>query len=117
VSIRALFAAAAFAVLVGCANDPAPIEQLRLTEQAVEQAKAVGATEEIPELALAQSKLIQARADMADQSFKEARMQAEQSELDARLAEARVLTQKSQEQIAQLNTRLNRLRKQVGDVQ
>lgn len=116
-SIRALFAAAAFAVLVGCANDPAPIEQLRLTEQAVEQAKAVGATEEIPELALAQSKLIQARADMADQSFKEARMQAEQSELDARLAEARVLTQKSQEQIAQLNTRLNRLRKQVGDVQ
>ena len=44
-------------------------------------------------------------------------MQAEQSELDARLAEARVLTQKSQEQIMQLNTRLNRLRKQVGDVQ
>lgn len=116
-SIRALFAATAFAALVGCANDPAPIEQLRLTEQAVEQAKAVGATEEVPELTLAQSKLIQARADMADQSFKEARMLAEQSELDARLAEARVLTQKSQEQITQMNTRLNRLRKQVGDVQ
>jgi hypothetical protein len=117
VSIRPLIVATALAALVGCANDPAPIEQLRLTDQSVEQAKAVGATEEMPEMTLAQSKLIQAHTDMADESFKEARMQAEQSELDARLAEARVLTEKSQEQLSQLNTRLNRLRKQVGEVE
>jgi uncharacterized coiled-coil protein SlyX len=44
-------------------------------------------------------------------------MKAEQAELDARLAEARVLTLKSQEQVNQLNTRLNRLRKQLGEAQ
>ncbi|MNP84723.1 hypothetical protein D3C76_1841510 [compost metagenome] len=54
---------------------------------------------------------------MADQSFKDARMQAEQAELDARLAEAKVLTLKSQEQLNVLNTRIARLRKQLGDTQ
>ncbi|OCR23724.1 lipoprotein [Pseudomonas syringae] len=116
-SIRPLFAALAVATLVGCASDPAPIEQLKLTEKAVEQAKAVGATDEQPELQTAEEKLIQVRADMANKSYKQARMSAEQAELDARLAEARVLTAKSQEQITQLNTRLNRLRKQLGVTQ
>nr|WP_279653311.1 DUF4398 domain-containing protein [Pseudomonas morbosilactucae] len=104
--------------LAGCAADPAPNEQLRLTEQALEQAKAVGASaDEVPELKLAEDKFTQAQADMQDQSFKDARMQAEQAELDARLAEARVLTLKSQEQLKVLNTRITRLRKQLGDAQ
>ena len=117
-SIRPLFAALAVLALAGCAADPAPNEQLRLTEQALEQAKAVGASaDEVPELKLAEDKFTQAQADMQDQSFKDARMQAEQAELDARLAEARVLTLKSQEQLKVLNTRITRLRKQLGDVQ
>lgn len=113
-TIRSLFIAVAIVTLVGCANDPAPIAQIKLTDQAVEQAKAVGATEDIPEMRMAQSKLIQAHIDMGKNAFKAARMQAEQSELDARLAEAHVLNEKSAEQLAQLNTRLNRLYKQVG---
>ncbi len=116
-SIRPLLAALAAATLVGCASDPAPIEQLKLTEKAIEQAKAVGATDEQPELHTAEEKLAGVRADMASKSYKQARMQAEQAELDARLAEARVLTGKSQEQITQLTTRLNRLRKQLGVTQ
>jgi hypothetical protein len=107
----------ALASLFGCANDPAPTEQLKLTEQAVAQASAVGATDEEPDMGLAQAKLVQARADMQDKSYKDARMQAEQAELDARLAEARVLTLKSEEQLTQVNTRLNRLRKQLGEPQ
>jgi hypothetical protein len=107
----------ALASLFGCANDPAPTEQLKLTEQAVTQAAAVGATDDEPEMALAHAKLVQARADMQDESYKDARMQAEQAELDARLAEARVLTLKSEEQLTQMNTRLNRLRKQLGEAQ
>ncbi|MEB0047687.1 MULTISPECIES: DUF4398 domain-containing protein [unclassified Pseudomonas] len=115
-SIRPPFAALAVLALAGCAADPAPNEQIRLTEQAVEQAKAVGATaDEVPELRLAEDKFAQAKADMTEQSFKDARMQAEQAELDARLAEARVLTLKSQEQLNVLNTRIARLRKQLGD--
>lgn len=117
VNRRPIFAVMALATLVGCANDPAPVEQMKLTEKAVAQAKAVGATGEEPEMEMAESKLTQARSDMTRESYKAARMQAEQAELDARLAEARVLTEKSQEQITQLNTRLNRLRKQMGEGQ
>lgn len=114
---KPLLATLAIASLFGCANDPAPSEQLKLTEQAVSQAIAVGATDDEPDLANAQSKLAQAREDMTDKSYKDARMQAEQAELDARLAEARVLTQKSEEQLNQVNVRLDRLRKQLGAAQ
>ncbi|MCD5979049.1 DUF4398 domain-containing protein [Pseudomonas quasicaspiana] len=107
----------ALVTLAGCANDPAPIEQMKLTEKAVAQAKAVGAVDDEPEMQMAESKLAQARSDMTNESYKAARMQAEQAELDARLAEARVLTEKSEAQITQLNTRLNRLRKQLGEGQ
>ncbi|WP_149088264.1 DUF4398 domain-containing protein [Pseudomonas prosekii] len=115
-SIRPLFAALAVLALAGCAADPAPNEQVRLTEQALVQAKAVGATaEDVPEMKLAEDKFARAQGDMTDQSYKHARMRAEQAELDARLAEARVLTLKSQEQLNVLNTRITRLRKQLGD--
>lgn len=114
---RPLLAGLLLTALVGCANDPAPTEQMKLTEQAVAQATAVGATSETPSMASAQSKLIQAQADIAEKSYKQARMQAEQAELDARLAEARVLTEKSEEQLTQVNVRLDRLRKQLGAAQ
>jgi hypothetical protein len=114
VTFRPLLAALAVVALAGCAADPAPNEQIRLTQQALEQANAVGANpDESPELKLAEGKLTQAQADMADRSYKHARMQAEQAELDARLAEAQVLTRKSQEQLNVLNTRITRLRKQL----
>jgi uncharacterized lipoprotein YmbA len=110
------FSCAAVVVLslTGCASDPAPIEQLRLTEQALAQAKAVGADEQVAELAMAEAKLLQAQSAMQRDAFKDARVLAEQAELDARLAEARVLTQKSQDQLNELNNRINRLRKQLG---
>lgn len=107
----------ALLALAGCASDPAPTEQMRLTEQAVAQARAVGANEQVAELKMAEDKLQQAQAAMADEAFKEARMLAEQAELDARVAEARVLTQKSQDQLAELNKRIDRLHKQLGDLQ
>ena len=113
-TFRPLLAALAVVALAGCAADPAPNEQIRLTQQALEQANAVGANpDESPELKLAEGKLTQAQADMADRSYKDARMQAEQAELDARFAEAQVLTRKSQEQLNVLNTRITRLRKQL----
>ena len=112
---RPLFAVLALLALAGCASDPAPHEQLRLSEQALEQAKAVGATDEVAELKLAEEKLTRARSNMISESFRDARMRAEQAELDARLAEARVLTLKSQEQLTLLQSRVDRLRKQLGE--
>lgn len=99
--------------LVGCASDPAPHEQMRLSEQALQQAKAVGASEQVPAYKLAEDKLARAKANMASESYRDARMRAEQAELDARLAEALVLTQKSEEQLQLLQTRVKRLRKQL----
>lgn len=94
---------------------PAPHEQLRLSEQALDQARAVGANDEVAELKLAEDKLARARANMLSESFRDARMRAEQAELDARLAEAKVLTVKSQEQLTLLQSRVDRLRKQLGE--
>jgi hypothetical protein len=108
-----LILALAMLGLAGCANDPAPNEQMRLSEQALEQAKAVGATEQVAELKLAEDKLARAKANMATEDYRDARMRAEQAELDARLAEARVLTQKSEEQLQVVQTRVKRLRKQL----
>ena len=99
--------------LAGCANDPAPNEQLRISEQALEQAKAVGATDQVEELKLAEDKLARAKTNMLTEDYRDARMRAEQAELDARLAEARVLNQKSDEQLDALQSRVKRLRKQL----
>lgn len=103
--------------MVGCASDPAPTAQLRLTEQALAQARSVGASEHTPELMLAEQKLAAATEAMKGERYREARLQAEQAELDARLAEARVLNEKSQQELAELNRRIARLREQLGALQ
>lgn len=117
-STRFLVAGMAAVIVAGCANDPAPTEQMKLTEQAIAQAKAVGAEgEELPQMQQAEEGYAAARAELLKQSYKNARMQAERAELDARLAEAQTLTLKSEEQRAQLEARLERLRKQLKEAQ
>ena len=101
--------------LTGCASDPAPIEQLRLTEQALAQTKSLGVVSEQSEsLRQAEEKFSQARAAMQDGENKQARHLAEQAELDARLAEAEHLNVKGREQLTELNQRIVRLRQQLG---
>ena len=107
-------AALALLLFQGCASDPAPSEQMRLTEQVVEQARTVAAGETVAELAQAEDKLAQALTAMDDKAYRAARIQAEQAELDARLAEARVLTLRSQAQLVELNRHNERLRNQLG---
>jgi len=105
-------------MLSACASDPAPNEQLRLTEQALSQAKALGiSAEQSASLRLAEEKFALAQAAMQDEDYKQARVHAEQAELDARLAEAEHLTEKSQQQLAELSNAINRLRKQLGGLQ
>lgn len=103
-------------VLAGCANDPAPTEQMRLSTQAVEQARAVGADATIEEMQLAEKKLARAEKNMGEEDYKRARQFAEQAELDARLAEAKVLNLKSRKQLDEMNARIARLRKQLGEM-
>ncbi|WDY56373.1 DUF4398 domain-containing protein [Pseudomonas sp. PSKL.D1] len=110
---QSLILAVAMLGLAGCANDPAPNEQMRISEQALEQAKAVGATDQVEALKLAEDKFTRAKSNMLSEDYRDARMRAEQAELDARLAEAQVLNQKSEEQLELLNSRVKRLRKQL----
>jgi hypothetical protein len=115
--MRHLCVFAALLLVAGCATDPVPSEQMRLTEQAVVQARAVGATAALPDMQLAEQQFARAQKNMLEQDYKRARMLAEQTELNARLAEAQVLTLKSQEQLALLQTRIKRLRVQLGELQ
>ena len=116
--LKQLFPSVLLAVLLmsGCASDPAPIEQLRLSEQAIEQARSVDASEAYEELILAESKLSAARAALEAGDNREARVLAEQAELHARLAEARVLKDKRHAQVDDLTRRIQRLRQQLGEV-
>lgn len=104
-------------LLSACANDPAPTEQLNLSDQAIEQARAVGADDDVEAFRQALAKTRQAQADMLAKAYKPARLQAEQAELDARLAEAQVLTRKTRAQLAQQSVRVERLRKQLQAAQ
>ncbi|MFG0581762.1 hypothetical protein FIV02_09920 [Pseudomonas sp. THAF187a] len=101
--------------LTACASDPAPTEQLRLTEQALTQARTLGVDgEQSASLRLAEEKFAQAQAAMQDGENKAARLLAEQAELDARLAEAEHINAKGHEQLLEINQRINRLRQQLG---
>ncbi len=102
------------AVLGGCASDPAPQEQMQLTQRALDQARALGADESQPDYRLARDRYALAQKNMQEEDFKRARMLAEQAELDARLAEARLLRARSDQQIEALNVRIERLRAQLG---
>lgn len=104
-------------MVAGCASDPAPHEQLKLSEQAVAQAHAVGVAPQTPELLMAEEKLARAQDAMRRERYREARLQAEQTELDARLAEAQLLNEKSQLQLLELNRRIAQLREQLGTEQ
>ena len=66
--------------LAGCANDPAPNEQMRLTVQAVEQARAVGADPQLEEMREAERKLARAEKNMGEEDYKRARVFAEQAD-------------------------------------
>ncbi len=115
-NLRFPFFALATLTLAGCASDPAPLEQMRLTRQAVEQAHALGANAQGEELRQADQKLARAEKNLGEEDYKRARVLAEQAELDARLAEARFLNQKTQRQLDEVNGRITRLRKQLGEL-
>ena len=66
--------------LTACASDPAPTEQLRLTEQALAQTKSLGVVSEQSEsLRQAEDKFAQAQAAVQDDENKQARQLAEQA--------------------------------------
>lgn len=104
--------------LVGCASDPVPSEQLRLTEQTLTQVRALNISAgQSAALAQAEDKFAAAQRAMDKGRYRRARILAEQAELDARLAEAEHLHGTSQEQLSALQGSIQQLRKQLGALQ
>ena len=102
-------------LLAGCASDPAPFEQMKLTEEAIAQAKTTGVPSTMDDMQLAQTKWAQAKEMMQKKNYKQARVLAEEADLDVRLAQSRWLLQKNQEDIRALQGRVDRLHQQLGD--
>ncbi len=100
--------------LAGCATDPAPIEQLRITEQAIEQAQMMGADDFLQP---AQIALQKAQEALAAEDYRAARLYAERAELDARLAEVQALSSMKRNKVAEITTQIQRLRLQLGESQ
>ena len=103
----------ALLLLAGCASDPAPVAQLQLTEQALQQARAMGATGEPEALSRAEAGLAGARQAFEREEYRQARMLAERAELDARLVEAQSLTASHRAQINEMKARIADLRTQL----
>jgi len=78
--------AALAAALAACASTPPPEEQLDAARAAVIQAQPVAVRDGAPELETAQSKLAGAEQAMQRGNYVDARILAEQAQVDARYA-------------------------------
>lgn len=89
--------AAAAIFMAGCANTPAPIEQMAISRAAVSNASSAGGNEFAPlQLKSAMEKMDGAERAMAEKNYVRARQLAEQAQVDAQLAEATARSAKSQ---------------------
>lgn len=103
--------------LLGCAGDPAPLEQMKLTERTLEQAARSDAAKAQSEFEMARQRFELAQKNMLERDYKRARVLAEQAELDARLAEAKALRKDSDQAVQVLNQQIEQLRKQLAGAQ
>lgn len=83
---RAGAAAALAAALGACSSIPQPTEQVEAARAAVAQAQPAAGSEGAAELQIAQAKLARAEDAMQRGNYVEARVLAEQAEVDARYA-------------------------------
>lgn len=91
------------AVLGGCSSTPAPTSEIAVSKTALESAMSAGGAEFAPvELKTAQDKLARAEALVADKDhdrYEEARRLAVEAAVDAKAAETRALTAKSEKSL------------------
>lgn len=112
-----LFLACLVPLISGCAQDPIPKVQMALTQKTLEQAQSVGASSAQAEFSLATEKLARAEKNMREADYKRARLLAEQAELDARLSEAKTLSERAEQQLQALDQRILVLRHKLQEVQ
>ncbi|WP_166267019.1 DUF4398 domain-containing protein [Marinobacter caseinilyticus] len=101
--------------LMACAGPgPRPDSQLQSAESDIKQAEAADARQFDPVLLnQAKNKLADAQQLMNQEQYREAERLLEQASVDAQLAGARSETEKARRAVAEINTTIENLRKQL----
>jgi hypothetical protein len=112
---RAMSGIGLAAVLIsGCASIPAPTEQIAVSKQAVSSAASAGGNEYASaDMRAAQDKLNRAIQAMAAKDYENARLLAEQAEVDAQLAASKAGSAKAQKAAATVVEDSRVLRKEI----
>jgi DNA repair ATPase RecN len=104
-------AAAALWMLAACASTPIPNDKIAVAKQSLQRAEQSGAPEFAPvELAAARDKLNRAEKAAADHDGEPATVLAEQANVDAQLAEATAMQQKSHKAASEFDASMQALR-------
>jgi hypothetical protein len=105
--------AAAVVALAACASNPVADEKIAVAKASVQRAEGAGAPEFAPvELAAARDKLARAEKANADRNLQPATLLAEQSNIDAQLAEANAQQQRSHKAAMEFDTSMQALREE-----
>ncbi|WP_349743032.1 DUF4398 domain-containing protein [Roseateles cavernae] len=113
--LRAVPGALALLALAACASTPPPSAELALSSAALTRADGAGAAELAPaELRMARAKLERAQAALASKDHDQALQMAQQSEVDARLAEAKSRAAKARKTAEELQEGNRVLREEMG---
>ena len=105
---------AAVVMIAGCASVPPPTEQIAVSKQAVSNATSAGGNEFAPaEMRAAQDKLDRAIQAMTAEDYKNAKLLAEQAQVDAQLAAAKARSAKAQKAAASVQEGSEVLRKEI----
>ncbi len=101
-------------ILAACASSKPPTQELATTEAAINQADQVGAKEYAPlEIREARKKLQKAKELVEKKEHEKAKRLASRAEIDAELAEAKALSEKSQNAVEQLRESIRLLEKEI----
>ena len=112
-ALKSLGAAACVAALAACASVPPPHPQLAAARAMVSQAQSATAGEAPGELHAAQAKLAQAEAAMRRQDYVNARIYAEQAEVDAKYAWTVAENARAQRALAEVSRSLDVLQQEL----
>lgn len=99
---------------VSCSTTKPPTQELAQTEAAISQADQVGAQDYAPlVIREARKKLQEAKKLVSEEKYKKAVRVAERAEIDAQLAEAKALSEKSQNAVQQLRESIRLLKEEI----
>jgi hypothetical protein len=111
--VRGALIAAAVLTVAGCASTPIPNEKIAVAKASVQRAEQSGAPEYAPvELAAARDKLTRAEKAASDRAPQPATMLAEQANVDAQLAEATAMQQRSHKAATEFDASMQALRQE-----